>query len=779
VSTKAKPSAGASAPRLGRVAALAAAGEARVPELIAMLADQSWVVRRDVIAALAALGDPPLSALCDSLRTERSDETQIAATVDTLVASMGKADAAVIALSNDTNPAVLADVAQILGRRRNPGAVATLIALTEHVDDNVAVAAIEALGRIGGRAAVEALVRSIETQHFFRVFPAIDVLGRSGDPRAVPPLVGLLKDPRYALEAARALGRTADRAAVPALCGLLASASDSQVRVAALALDELLQVHSERYGLSIEELLTTSASEASVRRVAQCLNGADVAERVALCRMLGAFRDRSAQPALVRMLDAQQEVARAATEALQQIGHEADGAIADALAREGSARRLALLPLVAHSSALPAIVDCLSDLDASVRAQACEALMRIGDASIVSSLFVLLEDENARVVHAAAAAIQALGSTETETLLLKAAESENLNVRRAAVRMLAAFGFESAFSIFCASLDHSDVRIRESAISGLALLERAEAHTLLLATARHPDAKLRAAAMRALGQSAALTPQARQVLLEGLDDAEAWVRYYACQALGRLRADDSAEAIARLIHDEAGQVRVSAIEGLSHLRGECALSALREAARAADVDLVRAALLGLSIARDESSLSLILSACAHADAATRLVAVSAAATFARAEVLDMLTCALRDDDESVRTAALGFLAGRPEREASQRLIEALPKLGKSPGLLRALSTPTPTRVPALLLALEDADEELAPLLTSSLSRLQSEDATSALFMALRLPNAAARKAAVTTLAASGSRDALTAIAGLANDDIDLEVRRICALSLAQ
>jgi HEAT repeat protein len=747
-------------------------------QLISMLSDPSWVVRREVVAQLAALADLPLRALRESLRANRGDETRIAATVDTLVASTGDTETELVSLAHDPNPAVLADVAQILGRRRNPRSIATLIELTEHTDDNVAVAAIEALGRLGGRSAVDALVRCIESQHFFRVFPAIDVLGRSGDPRAVAPLSTLLKDPRYTLEAARALGRTGDRSAVSALSALLASPSDGQVRVGALALDELYGAHRERYGLSVEDLLKSSASEANVRRVAQCLNGADLSERIALCRVLGAFRNRAAQPALVRMLDAQKEVAAAAAEALQQVGQESDTTIVTALMKEGATRRQVLLPLVGHSSALPAVLGCLADPDATVRAQACDALARIGDASIVSHLFALLDDDNTRVVHAATGAIQSLGSKETEALLLKAARSDKLNVRRAAIRILGTFGFETGLEVFREGLQDVDARVRESSVLGLAFVDHPGARALLLSAARHDDAKLRAAAMRAIGQCP-LETESQATLLDALSDVDPWVRYYACQSLGKLRAEQSAQAIARLLDDEAGQVRVAAIESLSHLQDVLALNALRNAAQSSDPDIERAALLGLSITRDEASLSVILSACASPDAATRLVALSAAAAFANDDVCNMLARTLRDTDESVRTAALGFLTVRPERAASRFLIDALQDEIARPQVLRALATYTATRVPVLLKALEDADEERAPLLSSCLSRLQHPDATAALFQALRLPKPAARKAAITTLAAIGSREAFALIAELAIEDPDPEVRRISALCLAE
>jgi hypothetical protein len=93
--------------------------------------------------------------LCTWLRDVRSSESAIAAAVDALSASIGNTvPRHVFSLLLDDNPAVAADGAQILGRRRAGEAVSRLTSLLAHEDDNVSVAAIEALGAIGGTAAL-------------------------------------------------------------------------------------------------------------------------------------------------------------------------------------------------------------------------------------------------------------------------------------------------------------------------------------------------------------------------------------------------------------------------------------------------------------------------------------------------------------------------------------------------------------------------------------------------------------------------------------------------
>lgn len=764
---------------LDEVASLTALKDSGVPGLIALLDHPSWRVRRQVVSALAGGGDVALAALRHSLEHARGSESRIAATVDALAAFAGDAETELIALATTQRPAVAADVAHILGRRRNPRAVPALIALLAHSDDNVAVAAVEALGRAGGRAAVDALVEAVKRDYFFRTYPAIDVLGRSGDPRAVAPLAELLHKSQYAHEAARALGRTADKSAVAPLCALLASPADATVRVATLALAELLEGHDERYGSSapIRQALAQHAPESSWRRVSHALEGADTSERAAFCVVLGALQTDAVASVLVRMLDGEAAVARAAADALQRLPSGGRKELRAALAEGDSDRRKILLPLV-QAGETAELVRCLEDLDGGVRAGACDALARLGDPSVVDALFPLLSDENPRVVQAATAAIQSLGSTHTETLALAAAQSQSPVARRAGLRILSYFGHAPAVDVFVAAMDDPDPRVRDVAISGLAFFDHPRAHEVLLRAAAHDSEKVRAAAMRGLGQSRA-AGDVIAALRIGLGDPDSWVRYYACQALGKLRVQELAETLAELLHDPAGHVRASAVEALSRLSGDAALDALTKAVASGEADMQRAALIGLGIMQSLGSLPALVAASRAPEAATRLVALSALAAFRSSEALAVVASAIEDGDESVRIAAIELVGSWPSVEATRVLTSALQHGRENRRIAHALAQPAIGRIAGLLAALESADDDLAPALITALGRVDPTEETSALFDALRLPNPAARKAAAGMLAARGTRSALAALSQLSTRDPSEEVRRVCALLLAQ
>ncbi len=768
--------------RLTNVARLASEGAAAIPALLAMLTDPSWIVRREVVATLGAIGRPATRVLCELLLTSRDNETRIAATVDALVASADDVFDEVEQLATASDPAVIADCAQILGRRRSTLAVPLLTSLVAHANDNVAVAAIEGLGRIGGRSAVDTLLAAIEKGNFFRVFPAIDVLGRSGDPRAIAPLAALLKDPTYALEAARALGKTGEATAVAPLAALLFHPSESTARVAALALRELQIRHGERYGSTEapdEALRRAVPDSGAVGRLLRCLANADSHEQAAIALVLGVVGGDAAIAGLRGLLDVSGPAAELAAVALRKMGSDSDPQVRDALLHGTSARRSILLPSIVRAAVAPELIECLRDPDSLVRALACDALARVGAASRVSALFPLLEDANPRVAQAAIGAIQSLGNAETKPLAIAAAKHASPTVRRNALRVLAYFGFSEALPLFLDALKDDDARMREAGLVGLAFLDDPRALEALLAAARAPIGKTRSAAMRAIGQCSKQDARIAAYLLSGLKDVDPWVRYYACQALGRLGVEGATESIAGLLSDPAGQVRVAAIEALSHFQSDTALAALKGAAESGEADVQRAALIGLGISKRPEALAVVLRAAQSSDASTRLVAVSALADSGSPHALPTLTSAARDPDENVRAAAAGFLSAIPTPDGTAVLIELLNEASLRERAISLLSLPNEGRVTGIMAALASADDELAQLLTSALARLRTRDASEALLHAMSFASVPARKAAATALAASRTPEAIASLRYAAERDEDAQVRQISSVLLGQ
>jgi HEAT repeat protein len=749
---------------------LATQGAPALAQLTAMLDDPSWTIRRAVVGALASHGELAFRSLTEVLLQRSPNESALAAAVEAFVASTADPTAILLNLTKNENPAIALDAVQILGRRKSAQAVPRLVELIKHSDDNVVVGAIEALGRIGGSAAVEALIGTLSTGNFFRVFPAIGVLGRTGDPRAVPVLAQLVSDATYESEAIKALARTANASAATSIASLLTRASDLSVRTAALGLVDLRERHRERfgsYGPVDETLRRTAPIEKAVLRLMSALEGADQEERVAIATVLGILGSETAVPALTELLGAAPRVADAAASALHRLSQESDAELRQALREGDSTRRRMLLPVVSRASSLVEVMTCLTDSDARVRALACDAIARVGNTTSVDALFRLLEDQSSTVVHAAVGAIQSLGTSSTEPLARTAAQSSTPSVRRAALGILAYFGI--GLDLLLAAVDDPVPEVREAAIQGLAFIDDARALDRLLATSKSPEPRTRSAAMRALSHTAN-DPRVDAHLLRGLQDSDAWVRYFACQSLGKRGAARVTNAILPLLDDPAGQVRVAAVEALSRFDDEAAFAALEKAAASPDADLTRAALVALGLTRKGRAVSTLKAALGANEVATRLLAISSLALLPPADAAPLLAQAANDPDADVRNAALDMLGPMNGAEAARALVAAVIASPEDRRAKAALSRGAHGRVAAITEALETASGEAALELASSLVRLGAEDA---LIVLLESQNVETRRVAATALGPLSSARARAAFARLADHDPDEELRRLC------
>ncbi len=767
--------------RVEKIQHLTQAGAGSIAALIVLLNDPSWAVRRVVVTALARIGTPAVWPLCQVLVGDRASEACLAATVDALVASSGDVDDAVLELAAQTMaPAVICDAAQILGRRKSTRSIAALAHLTEHPDDNVAVAAIEALGRIGSPGGLDALVAAVLTRNFFRAFPAIDVLGNTCDPRAVGPLCDLLTDPLYAAPAAAALGRTGQLSAVGPLTDLLIASDGALVGPAAMALTALM----DRYEANFDEAAPVRrafrerlSAPVAASRMSEALERAAPNEKVALCRVLGWVQDPSVAAKLVALLHDDPAVAHEASKALHTLGLVAEDALLAALRNADSATRLLLISLIpSKRSSVQELSDCLADDDGTVRARAAEALGRIGDPAAAPALFSLIGDSDARVSQAAVAAIQSLGSTETKRRALEAAQSEDARTRRAALRIISYFGYPEGLGVLVAATDDADQRIRDVATQGLAFIDDPEALSALLTLTSHTTAHTRASAMRALGQTS-LAPRVVAALEHGLADVDAWVRYYSCQALGKLGACGSAEAVVALVRDPAGQVRVAAVESIARLGGAHAVAALDSASQSDDPDVRRAAVLGIGSTRRADALPVLLRELAADDSATRLVALSALAELDAPEAFSALVSAISDVEPSVRSAAFTLLEGHGSPRLTPWLIDQLTVEPLRAWAVRSLSAPREGRVEHLVAALEVASSTLAPHLVAALTRMNRAQGRAAVVSLLESENVFARRAAASALAATATKEARSALAHGAETDSDEEVRQMCLAAL--
>ncbi|HEX4423034.1 MAG TPA: HEAT repeat domain-containing protein [Kofleriaceae bacterium] len=762
--------------RVEAIDRLVVLGPAGVDELLGLMSDPSWTVRRAVVAALAALGDDAVAPLCTWLRDRRTSEHALAAAVDALSASLGAATGReVIALLGHPDPAVAADAAQILGRRRTTEAVPALEAVLDHADDNVAISAIDALGEIGSSASIEPLIAVLLRGNFFRTFAALQVLPKTGDPRAVVPLAGLLEHDGYRIEAIHALGRTGLALAIAPLATLLTRpAGDAMVRPVAVALAALL-ARAEWTG-TVEPVVAELRAiiRPALARFVASLRGADPAERAAIAAVLGRIGDATALPALARLLD-DPALVSIATEAIQRISRADETAARAALTANDTAMRAAVLPAVHTPRAAPGVLPLLADDNPEVRAGACDALARIGDTTAVGALFAVLGDPNLRVAHAAAAAIQSLGSAETAPRAIAAITAGPPAVRRQALRIVAYLGCLGAYDAAHAATEDPDPRIAELAVAALGALDDPRVSPALAALARDRREGIRAAAMRATAQRSDRDGIA--LLERGLGDDSAWVRYYACQGLGRSGHVAAVPALIGRLSDATPHVRIAAVEALAYFDTPAAWQALCSIVRSSDPDEQRAALVGIGMRAGDQSLAFLLEAARSTELSTQLIALHALAPRPEPGALAAVVSAGQRGTTELRDAAISLLAERTDRAAADALVElALAAAPDHPAHF-ALSRPAPVRIAAIASRLATAGERATGILVAALARMRAEPAVTALGEALQLANPLARRAAAAALVALGAPGARARVAALAAADPDHDVRRACAAML--
>jgi len=764
--------------RIEHIDALVLGGASSAAELVALLSESSWTVRRAVIGALAALGDEAAVLLCAWLRHGRTSEHAIAAAVEALASSIGRSTSAMVAaLLGEQDPAVVSDAAVILGRRRAAEAVPHLVRLLGHADDNVAVAAIEALGEIGGGAAIDGLIDVVRQKQFFRTFPALHVLAACGDPRAITPLLELLEDELFRGDAVRALGRTGSPSAIAPLAARLAVAADlEEVRLLATALAQLVaRAEWSGAGGVVRAALPAAIGPARQRFVA-ALPGADPDERIALASVLGEIGDGETLAVLIALLP-DPAAGSAAAQALEKLAVHHAGALLDELPRGNAATRAALLRFVDDRGAGPRVRALLADEDPDVRTRACEALGRIGDPEVAAALFGALRDPNPRVAHAAVAAIHALGAASTAALAIEALRDADPSVRRHALRIIAHLAADEAFEPVRDAISDPDPRICELAVGALGALTDPRVDGILEVLARRPHDAIRAAAMRAAAHRGSEAMAA--LLARGLSDDAAWVRYYACQGLGRLGRASSTPALIARLADAYPHVRIAAIEALARLDTPQAWQALTSAVRSDDADEHRAALVGISHEARPRALPFLLDAWRSPELATRLIALAGLARLAGERALEPLAAAAASDDGELRAAALSLLEERSDRAAAEILVEVALAADLAHPVHAALARPSAARIAAIQARLVGAAPRPAQILAAALGRMGGAAATAALFAALSMPNAAARLAAATVLIAIDAGGAREVVARLAAEDPDLDVRGACLAAVRE
>ena len=452
-----------------------------------------------------------------------------------------------------------------------------------------------------------------------------------------------------------------------------------------------------------------------------------------LCRQLRTIGTARSVPALEAMLGDPQ-LSHMACFALGRIeAPEAADALRRALGKTTGKLQAGILNALAgrlDAKAEPAFVKLLRASDTTVAEAAATALGRVGGAAEVRAL----EAARGRAPKPLRMAIDNALLACAARLLAAGQEAEAGRI----------------YDIFYLPGEPRHVRI--GALHGLVAAREGEAAPLLVAAIKGADAQVMAAAISfvraAKGRDAtktfadllpSLAPEAQELLL---------------RALGARGDAAAAPAIVAATRSQHEAVRIAALEALGGVGDASCVGVLLQAAVTASGAAQQAARASLVRLRGRQVDELLVKAIGSGDPKERLERIRALAGRRTAEAVGELLKAARDDERTVRHAAIRAL-GTLAREADLAALVGLavgPKDANDRSAIekaiatafRRIDEPRNQAAPVLA-ALANAPADAKPTLLWLLGRAATQEALDAARAAVKDPDAAVSDAAVRTL----------------------------------
>lgn len=216
---------------------------------------------------------------------------------------------------------------------------------------------------------------------------------------------------------------------------------------------------------------------------------------------------------------------------------------------------------------LQAFAAALQDEDASIRAQAAQALGSMESEAAVEMLSAALrDDDDARVRSQAAWALGMIESAAAVPVLSEVLASDEDRVRKQAVWALGMIESSDAVQPLAAALSDEDAGIRSKAAWALGMIESPDAVAALVDALGDAEARVRSQAVWALGMiEDAGGVEALTATLRGDDSPE--VRKQAAWALGMIEDEGGLDALLDAMTDDNLEVRKTALWAVGQIGG--------------------------------------------------------------------------------------------------------------------------------------------------------------------------------------------------------------------
>ena len=417
------------------------------------------------------------------------------------------------------------------------------------------------------------------------------------------------------------------------------------------------------------------------------------------------------------------------------------------------ARTMLAAGRIGDRSAVPLLLDGLTDPSDSVRTYAAFALGELGDSSAnVATALGTLATGRGSAAGEAVAALGKIGGSHARPFVENVLRTSKGGVE-AQEALLAMWRFPrtpetSALIRPFAAMPDAETRWR--AVYALTRGGPDPSNIgLFQQVARDGNHVVRALALRGLRASTADSANAREtsaaILLSALQDEHEHVRINAAGVLAGYRDPGHGARVALLLNDPHPNVRVAAAQALGAIKGPAAANALE--AKASDagerVAIRGAALASLAMIDASRALAVARTVASSADPIARVYAARALANVRTADGLNQLRALANDPDVRVRVAAIGSVGA----VAGDTLIAAraffMEKLGSSEPYVRAAALGGLQRLAqpgdeaavmdALDFALRDRVEDAAVAAIEVLAKLAQANPAVARTFATRFP----------------------------------------------
>lgn len=318
-----------------------------------------------------------------------------------------------------------------------------------------------------------------------------------------------------------------------------------------------------------------------VGNVMGSLASSDPTVRAAAAKALGAIKDSKALTPLAEALRKNSAEAKQYEDAIVAIfgGLSVDEVIKTADSKDKDLRMLALKSLAkfAEGGARPeprilaTLKKKLGDADPQIRRSAAFALARIQDEGVVASLVALKDDPDEAIREQVAVALTKSKHPDANAILLKYVEDSKTPVRRAAVDGLRIRGVKSALKKLKFHLKHRDVGVRRAVMHATVELAGADGWEQWFQDWSNalydldPEVKIHAVTGIAYRPTDARVPSLIGALAT---DANADVQIAALKALGKTKAKEAIEYVARALFEGSKPVKIAALESLAAINLE-------------------------------------------------------------------------------------------------------------------------------------------------------------------------------------------------------------------